>query len=365
MSLWEPSTTHDVVRWICVFSCLLSIGGSLGIIIAYYLYPALRKPARHLLLWLSVADLGTALIYIITIIGCYDCKHCSEPTKLATSLIGVFFPVSSFLWTDCIALYIFGASYQLKWATTVRQLFCSFHLVSWILPLVLILIITVIYYVQDQHMRFSSDYTGGWCWVDRIGLQLLGGKAVEWFSIVFLSLIYFFTFCRLRSIKKFRKKIEMLTKEEQQGMGGSMFASRRSAAQFSTDHGKINELLTRLTLIPLIFLVLRAPGSVRVVLVYLEVIAKGGETDDLLAILQALCDPLQGFCNGVLFLLCVSAVRTTIFHVQAYDPRYHDMVVTTKTTTGTQDILTDSHKNTITSLSTPILEENIKTNPLL
>ena len=187
----------------------------------YWRYPKLRKPARYLLLWLSVADLGTALIYIITIISCYDCEHCSNGIKLLTTIIGVFFPVASFLWTDCIAIYIFGASYQKKWVNPTKRLFVVFHIISWILPLILVLWLIIIYFAdKNDNISFSSQYTGGWCWVDTLAIQLIGGKAIEGFSYVFLIIIYGATYCRLRKIKSGKKRELFKDIDENNRVGG-------------------------------------------------------------------------------------------------------------------------------------------------
>merc|ERR1719295_1946529 len=86
---------------------------------------------------------------------------------------------------------------------------------------------------------------------------------------------------------------------------------------------KINELLTRMKLIPLFFVVLRSFGTLRVLLVAVGAIAENGWIDDALSIGQAFCDPLQGFCNAVLFLLCVSEVRRTIFTFDSDDDAKH------------------------------------------
>lgn len=352
MSFWKPSNLKDAVRWICVISCVLSVLGSLAIIIAYARYPKLRKPARHLLLWLSVADLFTALIYIITIIGCYDCKNCAPGIKLLTAILGIFWPVASFLWTDCIAIYIFGASYQKKWVNPTKRLFFVFHILSWIFPLILVLIIITMYFVNKEDIELTSEYTGGWCWVTKFKTQLIGGKAIEIFSYIFLFIVYFSTYCRLRKIKKFKKRQNNLISNQTDND-----QSRRSAVtNFSSNHNKINELLTRLTLIPLIFIILRSFGTLRVLLVYFEAIKQDGIFDNILQIGQAFCDPLQGFCNAVLFLLCVSAVRETIFNIQDNAQRYREILVTTTSQKdNSQQITNDTTNiNTVTTFSSQL-----------
>ena len=60
---------------------------------------AWQKPARQLLLWLSVADLFTAIIYMVP---AQDGPYCT-----VQSLVGMYFPIASFLLTDCIAYFVY------------------------------------------------------------------------------------------------------------------------------------------------------------------------------------------------------------------------------------------------------------------
>ena len=303
MTFLRPDNVHDAVRWAGVLSCGLSFLGSLMIISAYWLFPELRKPARRLLLWLSVADLGTAVVYIGNLSACPDCDGCSEISQMLFTIFGMFFPVASFLWTDCIGVYVYAASTGKSWINPSQRLFAVFHLISWCTPLLLGLIIVGVYFQNSCsiHIQFTAHYTGGWCWVDGILMQLIGGKAIELISYGFLCFIYFVTYRRLRRMQKSKMKL----------ISGSY--SRRSRPSNSDKEQKINELLTRLTLIPLVFIILRSPGTLRVILVAIQVITANEGMDNMLRVGQAFFDPLQGFCNSVLFLCCVSEVRNTIY----------------------------------------------------
>eukprot|EP01084_Bolivina_argentea_P051886 95383_1 len=337
MTLWDPATNlEEGIRWVSVISCLLSIFGSIFIILIYCAYPSLRKPARRLLLWLSVTDLGTALSYMITILGCYNCKNCSSNMQLLFTISGVFWPVSSFLWTDCIAVYVFGASYQKQWINSTKKLFTSFHIISWIIPFILILILIILFYTNAYNIQFSSKYTGGWCWTNTFALHLISGKAIEIFSYIFLFILYCSTYVRMHEIKKFKRE-------------SLLDAADRVGPKDSINTTKVNELLTRFSLIPLIFIILRSFGTLRVIFVAVGVMEHNSPVDQALQIGQAFCDPLQGFCNAVLFLLCVSAVRVTVFNIQDNTRFRHKITTTTNIINTTKELNKETH--TITSLS--------------
>ena len=79
---------------------------------------------------------------------------------------------------------------------------------------------------------------------------------------------------------------------------------------------KIKLLFIRLRLIPLVFVVTRTPTAVRVIYgqsVHYDMIQGNRTLDDMLMVGQAFCEPLQGFCNALLFLCCVSEVKNAIY----------------------------------------------------
>ena len=106
---WDFSDKMNT-QWIAIISCILSIFGSFLIIGTYRHYPCIRKPARSLLVWLSLADFGTAISYILTFGICK--RHCecngNETLRVVFTLLGIYFPVCSFLWTDMIGLYFYA-----------------------------------------------------------------------------------------------------------------------------------------------------------------------------------------------------------------------------------------------------------------
>ena len=93
----KTETTFHVA--VALISCFLSFFGSLLIIITYWRYPQIRKPARKLLLWLSVCDLGTSVVYSLCFAACgSNCSSCSSTTQEIAAMLGIWFPVASFLW---------------------------------------------------------------------------------------------------------------------------------------------------------------------------------------------------------------------------------------------------------------------------
>mmetsp|Transcript_71934 Transcript_71934/g.203890 ORF Transcript_71934/g.203890 Transcript_71934/m.203890 type:complete len:596 (-) Transcript_71934:108-1895(-) len=165
-------------------SSSLSVIGAGSILVSRFLdKEAWQKPARQLLLWLSVADLFTAIIYMVP---AQDGPYCT-----VQSLVGMYFPIASFLLTDCIAYFVYLIvcdqyhGYK-RWRLlrNPEQLFHLFHYISWGLPL---LFCGVVFFFGHAG-RSNGGYYIDWCWIkgtsdtDEFIWQFVGGKAVEWFS---------------------------------------------------------------------------------------------------------------------------------------------------------------------------------------
>jgi len=272
--------------------CTLSIIGSLSIIISYYILP-IKGNGRELLAWLSLADLLAAINYIVPVVLNIEPSDYSNYCK-SQALIGIFFPVASFLWTDCIAWYLYKVVIQhietdgYSAYQNHRNIFPMFHLISWGIPAVLVILIGAMnkagqYTHTDDDHPSAPINTGGWCWIksqnqkDLIIWEIIGGKAVEWSSaVIFLPGIYALIV----------HKISHLTTSETQE--------------------KFGAFTRRLVLVPIIFFLIRMWGSVLAIQTMINP-GKGGTT--WVTWISAFFDPSQGFFNALLFVVFAADVR--------------------------------------------------------
>ncbi|ETO07846.1 hypothetical protein RFI_29543, partial [Reticulomyxa filosa] len=155
--------------------------------------------------YLSIADACTALGYLISVLNCPGCV-CAYWKKELYTLLTIYFPVASFLWTDCIGLYAYGAANQGKWMRNREKLFRIFSVVCWLTPLAIVVAIALIdSTVSNEPITFGGSSAGAWCWIQKFWFQFLGGKGVEWISYIFLFFIYVMTFRRLWEIQQFKE----------------------------------------------------------------------------------------------------------------------------------------------------------------
>jgi len=279
-----------------LLTCFLSLFGALSIIITYMGLPSMKGNGRRLLMWLSVADALSALNYATPIM--FGTAPSSDTSLCKVqALIGIYFPVASFLWTDCIAWYLYQVvnhTYELNHSTELEQqrhLFPIFHGICWGLPAMVCIIIGAF-----GAEGYYSGKTGGWCWIHKadrgqmILWELIGGKAIEWFSVfVFVPYLYITAYLRLRRL-------------------------------YETDpqREKFHAFTRRLILVPVVFFLIRLWGSVLAVQTFIDP-EEGGL--QWVSRMSAFFDPSQGFFNGLIFVFASGEVRealkryiSTMFH---------------------------------------------------
>ena len=155
---------------VTIISSCFSILGSLLIIVTFIAFREIRTIGRAILVFLAVADFFTAAGYIfgsgvflkyhpnflnysnLTTSYIYLCK--------AQSFITTAFPISSFLWTTNLAVYLFVAIVlrKLQWA---KRMLIVFHITAWGIPLLICIPALATNWLGPAQSRSSAS----WCWV--------------------------------------------------------------------------------------------------------------------------------------------------------------------------------------------------------
>jgi G protein-coupled receptor 157 len=264
-------------------TCSLSIVGSLFIILAFALFKDFQhSQSRRLLVILSFCDLLTAIAYLITP------KDVAKQTKLCDfqAALNIFANQTSFLWTDFIALFVLlSRKYGVKEAS---RFIPFFHIISWGIPALSVIIIGL----KDMWGYDSGYATADWCWIKGADdgeetpfyWHIIGGKGVEWASCIFITIVYIFVFVGLRK-----------------GHDQQLLLHRGNT-------WKITE--KKLLAIPIIFIFLRTPGTIRTVYLMVHPQHPLMGPKGIAAILQAIGDSGQGFANGLIFGVFTEKVRS-------------------------------------------------------
>jgi hypothetical protein len=191
-------------------SCTLSILGSLLVMFVCNSKQMILKQqkGKYLIFWLSFSDFASSFVYLLSSILLSNRDHHQNSSKCQTfALLGIFFPVASFLWTDFIAYYLYSmiVSRKMKSENEWRVLMIYFHLISWGVSALCVLIVVVFGHAGSSDTE-EGDNTGGWCWVaasskSLIFWEIIGGKFVEWLSsFIILPYFYFITARTLMSL---------------------------------------------------------------------------------------------------------------------------------------------------------------------
>ncbi|XP_061910139.1 G-protein coupled receptor 157-like [Entelurus aequoreus] len=269
-------------------SCALSFLGSSLIIFTYISLPDLRSTPRKLLLFLSVADWLSAVSYAY---GVWRVFGSDSPDCVAQGAISTFANTSSFFWTVAIAvyLYVFIVKSNQRAADNMVLLF---HLISWGVPLA----ITVAAVCLNKIGYNASEVSVGWCWIrihspDRVLWMLLTGKIWEFLAYLTLPVLY------------------ILIKRHIHTAHAALSEYRPLLANRTPSHSYSSMADTKLTLIPIIFIVLRIWSTIRFILL---LVGSPAGQNPVLVTLHGIGNTSQGAANCIMFVLFTAPVRTRL-----------------------------------------------------
>ena len=171
--LVDPSVSS---AWFYVLqiTCFLSMFGSATIIFTYVAFDDLRSTSRRLLVFLSIADFGTALANSV---GMFEQFPDSSPGCKIQASIAIFFSLSSYFWTVHIAVFIYLALVKER-QSGGGPLLVVFHILAWGVPLLIVALAAgfgvlgvdqtaanSVRVNRTGHVYSISSVTAGWCFL--------------------------------------------------------------------------------------------------------------------------------------------------------------------------------------------------------
>lgn len=166
------------IQIICGTVCVLSILGSLAIILTYLLLKKIRSKARELLVHVSLMDIAYTSANFVGLLIPYRDHLCrDDDTSNSTcnksdnninvyqnvckvqALIAVYGTVGSVLWTLALAVYLYYRIVS-RDAIITRRLVTILYVVCYTLPLYVSL-----WLLLDNHLGYPHDVMSGagWC----------------------------------------------------------------------------------------------------------------------------------------------------------------------------------------------------------
>ena len=208
----SPSDSHSLPEWVQIISgilCILSLLGSLAIILTYVFVKDIRSKARELLVHVSLMDFTyTAANLVGLSLPYYKYLSTNDTARDARynvywsfcqvqAFFAVYGTIGSVLWTLGLAVYLY---YRIvaRYAAVTRRLVKVLYVVCYALPLYVSL-----WLLLDNHLGYSHRVTSGagWCFVNRYvtGLDLFMTYDIwMWLGVIILIPLYLTTHIHAR-----------------------------------------------------------------------------------------------------------------------------------------------------------------------
>lgn len=194
-----PLEIGRIPTYFSLVSCSLSCLGSLLIFFSYFALKGIRNVAQRIITLLAVADLFTALGYLLAGWNylsngskdrCDQFQHVCEVQSFVTS----WSSLSSFGWTSALALH-FYLLLMIRKRSKLSTLLYWENLLLWLVPLVILVPLLV-----THKLGYSHFATSNWCFIrsfpaasEEVVLIFLGGKLWEILCYFFVVTVYTLT----------------------------------------------------------------------------------------------------------------------------------------------------------------------------
>ncbi|XP_046849302.1 G-protein coupled receptor 157-like isoform X2 [Xenia sp. Carnegie-2017] len=175
---------------------IISILGSLIIIVTYFIFLDMKSTARKILVFISFSDIFTVFPYVI------NAWYHSHSRNISNCKWQSFFTTTavmwSFFWTSSLAIYVFVVITRKNYDLG-EKLMLYFHFFNWLVP---IGIVTVSFAIRKLGCS-EALVSGGWCW---ISMDIGRENAIKWMFITgkgfeIPSYFIILTFCFLAARK--------------------------------------------------------------------------------------------------------------------------------------------------------------------
>ena len=257
------------LKFLVSIFCILSIAGSLLIIIAYIAFKETRTLARQLLVNLAVADFVTALANLVGLLTNFERFHLRDENYdhdqskwisiycTVQAFFAQFGTDSSILWTIVVTVYLLSAI-VLKKHNITSKLLPFYYIISWGIPLVI-----MIWFAVVGFLGFEPNTTPGWCAIksEPSYAVAVGYTAFVYIAFVILPIISVVIISYTR-ITVSQKPDRCMIKHLLIGINYLFSFQQRRAGYDPQVQSITRSIDLKLILIPLIFVGLRIWGVV-------------------------------------------------------------------------------------------------------
>lgn len=200
---------------VSLISSSLSIASSLCIIVTYFTWPEIRSVSRQIIVFLSLADLFTALGYVIGSAnhlhydGSEDSSNssvtaaCEAFTRVCVvqSSITSWSSIASFWWTSILAFHLYITLVK-GHVTLSGRILPLYYFLAWVTPTIVVMAL-----LWTNQLGYSHVAVSTWCFIRHksgdhnileIIMILVGGKLWEIITYVIVVILYSLTKLHIR-----------------------------------------------------------------------------------------------------------------------------------------------------------------------
>lgn len=186
---------------LATITTILSLFGTLFIIVSFFLWKDIRTTSRRILVYISIADFLTCVATIAAITNFWLSRTENKEVCFVQSIIGTFSVLCSFFWTVSLALHLY-ISVCWKNSRLAERLLYLFHVFGWGIPTIIVTVAASTHKLGDNGNKVSA----GWCWIniklswyEQIEWMLLAGKL--WEIMAFCAIVVLYALVK-RNMKK-------------------------------------------------------------------------------------------------------------------------------------------------------------------
>ncbi|XP_022286112.2 G-protein coupled receptor 157-like [Crassostrea virginica] len=304
----DPISLPPLILGLSFLSCCLSIIGAVVIFATYCLVAVAKNQTRQLLVYLTIADLMTAVGNLIGVVRYalreeteyileqkemkYNCTV-TDSVCFVQSAVTTFSTLASFFWTSIIMIHILMTLItQQEWSKLVNRVI--YNIVAWGVPLV-ITFLAIGYDVLGEDFFIT---TGPWCWIKGCMEQ---DKVINWMALTgkgWEVATYFLTMTFYLIIK--------------------FYMVKRSLRFEVRSQNHLREEDELYIMIFFVIIILRVSGTIRFFIAIFKTahssnIEKFDAAELGLLYIQSFGDSAQAFANCILFCIRDTAVRQDIW----------------------------------------------------
>ncbi|KAL9968578.1 hypothetical protein ACROYT_G020687 [Oculina patagonica] len=286
---FEDEANAVVNRVLTTISASLSLLGTFVIIATFIAWKDFRSMSRRILVYISIGDFFIAGGNLFGIWQSRDDSTVCKSQSFVTTCASLW----SFFWTTFLAIFMYTvvAMKQSKKAETMLKFY---HIIGWGVPLAVTGTALGLGKLGNDKDLFSA----GWCWIDsklpshdKHLWMWVTGKAWEIAAYILSATFYLMLKCHIR------KEVY------------------RHQKQFPSPQSKESALKAnkRLTLVPVIFVLVRIWGTLRfIIYISADIQSTDKVWEKILLYLHGIGDSSQGFFNFLLFCVFTEKFQTRL-----------------------------------------------------